>query len=88
MTEAVLLKAGLVSPRQRGTGVYDKFRARVMIPIRDPRGRVVGFTGRILDKDASPAKYMNTPETPWFHKGNLLFGLDRASGPIRKRQQA
>ena len=88
VTEEVLLKAGLVSPRQRGTGVYDKFRARVMIPIRDPRGRVVGFTGRILDKDASPAKYMNTPETAWFHKGNLLFGLDRASGPIRKRQQA
>ena len=88
VSEAVLLKAGLVSQRQRGNGIYDKFRARVMIPIRNPRGKVVGFTGRILDKDASPAKYMNTGETAWFHKGNLLFGLDRASAAIRKRQQA
>ena len=88
VSEAVLLKAGLVSRKQRGNGIYDKFRARVMIPIRDPRGKVVGFTGRILDKDASPAKYMNTGETDWFHKGNLLFGLDRASAAIRKRQQA
>lgn len=88
VSETVLLKAGLVSQRQRGNGIYDKFRARVMIPIRNPRGKVVGFTGRILDKDASPAKYMNTGETAWFHKGNLLFGLDRASAAIRKRQQA
>lgn len=88
ISEAVLLKAGLVSRKQRGNGIYDKFRARVMIPIRNPRGKVVGFTGRILDKEASPAKYMNTGETDWFHKGNLLFGLDRASAAIRKRQQA
>ena len=88
VSEDVLLKAGLVSRKQRGNGIYDKFRARVMIPIRNPRGKVVGFTGRILDKEASPAKYMNTGETDWFHKGNLLFGLDRASAAIRKRQQA
>ncbi|WP_337465504.1 DNA primase [Acidaminococcus timonensis] len=85
--EEVLLKAGLVNRRQT-RGVYDKFRERVMIPIRDPRSRVVGFTGRILNKEASPAKYMNTGETAWFHKGNLLFGLDRAAPAIRKRQQA
>ena len=87
ITEAVLLKAGLVSPRKNG-GVYDKFRERVMIPIKDPRGRVVGFTGRILNTEASPAKYMNTGETDWFHKGRLLFGLDRAARAIRQRQQA
>ena len=85
--EAVLLKAGLVSARDDGS-VYDKFRARVMIPIKDPRGKVVGFTGRILDAKASPAKYMNTGETAWFHKGRLLFGLDRAARSIRQRQQA
>lgn len=85
--EDLLLKAGLVSKRDSG-GVYDKFRGRVMIPIKDPRGRVVGFTGRILDAKASPAKYMNTGETPWFHKGRLLFGLDRAMRSIRQRQQA
>lgn len=86
--EAVLLQAGLVNKRTHGSGVYDKFRARIMIPIKNPRGHVVGFTGRILNKDASPAKYMNTGETPWFHKGKLLFGLDRAAPFIRKRQQA
>ena len=48
----------------------------------------MGFTGRILNKEVSPAKYMNTGETAWFHKGNLLFGLDRAAPAIRKRQQA
>ena len=85
--EGVLLKAGLVSTRENGD-VYDKFRARVMIPIKDPRGRVVGFTGRILDAKASPAKYMNTGETDWFHKGQLLFGLDRAARSIRQHQQA
>ncbi len=87
VSEKVLLQAGLVSARGSG-GVYDKFRERIMIPIRNPRGRTVGFTGRILDKDASPAKYMNTGETPWFHKGRLLFGLDRAAPSIRQRQQA
>ena len=59
-----------------------------MIPIKNPRGKVVGFTGRILRKEASPAKYMNTPETSWFHKGRLLFGMDRALPSIRKRRQA
>ena len=86
--EAVLLKAGLVVARSHSSGVYDKFRERIMIPIKDPRGHVVGFTGRILNAEASPAKYMNTGETAWFHKGRLLFGLDRAASPIRQRQQA
>jgi DNA primase len=88
VAEEVLLKAGLVSRSSRQPGVYDKFRERIMIPIKNPRGRVVGFTGRILRKEASPAKYMNTGETAWFHKGRLLFGLDRAMTSIRRRQQA
>src|SRR5574344_1906512 len=84
--EETIVKAGLANRNDRG-GIYDKFRARVMIPIKNPRGKVVGFTGRILDKDSSPAKYMNTGDTPWFHKGNLLFGLDAALSSIRKHKQ-
>lgn len=85
--EKTLLKAGLIGQSDSGR-IYDKFRERIMIPIKNPRGKVVGFTGRILRKEASPAKYMNTPETSWFHKGRLLFGMDRALPSIRKRRQA
>lgn len=84
--EDIIVKAGLANRREKG-GVYDKFRGRIMIPIRDARGRVAGFTGRILDKEASPAKYMNTGDTPWFHKGNILFGLDTALKSIKKHKQ-
>ena len=82
--EKTLLKAGLIGQSDSGR-IYDKFRERIMIPIKNPRGKVVGFTGRILRKEASPAKYMNTPETSWFHKGRQLFGMDRALPSIRKR---
>ncbi len=84
--ETVIVKAGLANSRGKG-GIYDKFRGRIMIPIRDARGRVVGFTGRVLDAAASPAKYMNTGDTPWFHKGNILFGLDTALKAIRSHKQ-
>ncbi len=56
---------------------YDRFRNRVMFPIQDLKGRVIAFGGRALDKDA-PAKYLNSPETPLFHKGNVLFNAARA----------
>ena len=56
---------------------YDRFRNRVMFPILDLKGRVIAFGGRALDKDA-PAKYLNSPETPLFHKGHLLFNASRA----------
>ncbi|MEQ1719418.1 MAG: DNA primase [Hyphomicrobium sp.] len=56
---------------------YDRFRNRVMFPILDLKGRVIAFGGRALDKDA-PAKYLNSPETPLFHKGNILFNAARA----------
>jgi DNA primase len=56
---------------------YDRFRNRVMFPIQDPKGRVIAFGGRALDKDA-PAKYLNSPETPLFHKGGVLFNAARA----------
>lgn len=68
----VLLKVGLLS--QKDDRVYDKFRHRLMFPIRDMRGRVVAFGGRVIDPDDKP-KYMNSPETPLFHKGRMLYGL-------------
>jgi DNA primase len=69
----LLERAGLFSKNDRGH-VYDKFRDRVMFPIFDRRGRVIAFGGRVLEKDDSP-KYLNSPETPLFHKGRELYGL-------------
>ncbi len=76
VSEESLDAAGLVLRRKDGTGRYDAFRNRVLFPIADPRGRVVGFGARTLG-DEEP-KYLNTPETVLFQKGRLLFGLDRA----------
>ncbi|NPA26188.1 MAG: DNA primase [Chloroflexi bacterium] len=74
--------AGLVVRRE--DRVYDRFRHRVMFPIRDERGRIVGFGGRTLDPNGIP-KYLNTPQTPLFDKGKVLYGLDRARHAIRQR---
>lgn len=72
------MDAGLLIERDGGDsrGAYDRFRNRVMFPIRDTRGRTIGFGGRTLAND--PAKYLNSPETPLFHKGRNLFGLFEA----------
>lgn len=75
-----LLEAGLLSESDSGRR-YDRFRHRIMFPIKDYLGRVVGFSGRVLD-DSLP-KYMNTPETPVFKKAELLYGLERAKTAIR-----
>lgn len=78
-----LEKAGLVARSERGEGRhYDRFRHRLMFPIRSPTGRVVGFGGRTLGDD--PAKYVNTAETADFHKGTLLYGLDLAKKALRE----
>jgi DNA primase len=69
------LEAGLLIAKDNG-GAYDRFRHRVMFPIRDTRGRVIGFGGRTLGDDK--AKYLNSPETPLFHKGRNLYGLFEA----------
>jgi len=81
-----ILQVGLVSERDSG-GYYDKFRHRVMIPIRDVRGRITGFGARSLDKDQMP-KYMNSPQTRLFDKSRILYGLDKARKAIRKEDQA
>ena len=78
--EHLLVTAGLAVKRERSGGVYDRFRNRVIIPIADERGRIVGFGGRALE-GAMP-KYLNTAETPVFNKRKLLFGLDRAHRAI------
>ena len=85
-TEAELLEAGLVSQRESG-GFIDRFRNRLMIPIRDETGKMTGFGARILDPNDVP-KFMNSPETPLFSKSRLLYGLDRARKPIRAANQA
>ena len=79
-----LNEAGLLSSNDNGR-TYDRFRNRVMFPIRDRRGRVVGFGGRVLDN--STPKYLNSPETPVFHKGRELYGLYQARKANRKLQR-
>jgi DNA primase len=69
----LLEKTGMLSKSDNGR-LYDKFRARIMFPIADRRGRVIAFGGRVLEKDDGP-KYLNSPETPLFHKGRELYGL-------------
>ena len=83
---ALLEAAGLVVARKGGDGFYDRFRGRVMVPIRDRQGRVIGFGGRSLD--GGEPKYLNSPETEVFEKGRHLFGLDRAADPIRRADRA
>ena len=76
-SQAALLAGGLVierdQPRAGSEPYYDRFRDRIMFPIRDPRGRVLGFGGRVIDK--GEPKYLNSPETELFHKGRELYGL-------------
>ncbi len=77
-----IVKAGLALPRKSGQGEYDRFRDRLIFPIRDVNGRTVAFGGRALG-DAEP-KYLNSPETPAYVKGNHLYGLDLARDAIRR----
>lgn len=92
-SEQELIEAGLLSTRTgddkdiQAGNLFDRFRNRIMIPIRDERGRMAGFGARILDPNDVP-KFMNSPQTPLFDKGHLLYGLDRARKEIRARDQA
>ncbi len=89
--ESEIVTAGLGQKRQSGSGVIDRFRERLMIPLRDQHGNTVGFTGRVLPTSSasstsptSSPKYMNSPETPVYHKGELVFGLDVAKRAIKE----
>lgn len=79
-----LLASGLLTKNEQGR-VYDRFRERIMFPIRDRRGRVIGFGGRVLGK--GEPKYLNSPETEIFHKGNELYGLFEARNQTRKLER-
>ena len=84
-TESQLLEAGLIVETEGGR-THDRFRGRLIFPIRDARGRTVGFGARALD-DSMP-KYLNSPQTPLFDKSSILYGIDRAAGAIRKQDMA
>src|SRR3954470_21230805 len=87
MAPGELLEVGLATARESARGgVYDKFRARVIFPIRDQNGHAVGLGGRLLEGDGP--KYLNSPATPLFDKSRTLYLIDRAKGQIRKSGQA
>jgi DNA primase len=79
-------QAGLIGRKNSGKGFYDRFRRRIMFPIMDAGGKVCGFSGRVLD-DKQP-KYLNSPESPVFKKGSLLFGLHQHRQEIRQSSRA
>ncbi len=81
-----IVEAGMASERDNGS-FYDRFRNRLMFPIRDARGKMTGFGGRILNPDDVP-KFMNSPQSPLFDKSSLLYGLDKARKAIRSENQA
>ncbi|MCI4658532.1 DNA primase [Cryobacterium zhongshanensis] len=82
-----LTLAGLVSSREGSSGIYDRFRGRLVWPIRDITGQTIGFGARkLLDDDKGP-KYLNTPETPIYHKAQVLYGLDLAKRDISRSHQ-
>ena len=85
-SDAELLAGGLLSQGQRG--IYDRFRGRLMWPIHSAAGDVIGFGARKLHDDDDGPKYLNTPETPVYHKSEVLFGIELAKKEIARRQQA
>jgi DNA primase len=82
-----LKEAGLLSENPEKERIYDRFRNRIMIPIRDAQGRMAGFGARILDPNDVP-KFLNSPQTSLFDKGRLLYGMDHARKSIREKDQA
>ncbi|MDY7543707.1 MULTISPECIES: DNA primase [unclassified Cryobacterium] len=82
-----LTLAGLVSSREGSSGVYDRFRGRLVWPIRDITGQTIGFGARKLLEDDKGPKYLNTPETPIYHKAQVLYGLDLAKRDISRSHQ-
>ena len=94
VSPVVATKVGLIAPRKNGSGHYDWFRHRLMFAILDARGRVLGFSGRVLPDpetgtvDKQSPKYINSPESPVYQKGHTLFGLYQARQAIRQEEEA
>jgi len=91
-SESEIIAAGLGQKRKSGSGTIDRFRSRLMVPLRDQHGNTVGFTGRVLpgladDKNVEGPKYMNSPETAVYHKGQLLYGLEFAKRASKEHKQ-
>jgi DNA primase len=84
----IVEQAGLIVRKEGGTDYYDRFRGRLMFPISDEQGRVVGFSGRLLASDAKTAKYINSPETPIFAKRKVFFGLDKSKRALLEAEFA
>ncbi len=82
-----LLQVGLIISRSKGEGFYDRFRQRLMFPIYNTQGKVIGFGGRALDDEQQP-KYLNSPDTPLYHKGEGFYGLNWALEDIGKNGSA
>ncbi len=81
-----MFEAGLLVKSERGS-YYDRFRGRLVFPIKDMRGNVIGFSGRTLDKGSQEAKYINTPETSIYHKRETLYGINLAKESIKKAKE-
>jgi len=87
--DSVLLEVGLLVQREEGKEPYDRFRNRIIFPILSPSGKVLAFGGRILGKSGPGVpKYLNSPESPVYHKGEVLYGLSWAKNPIRREEAA
>ncbi|MBN4074047.1 DNA primase [bacterium AH-315-E10] len=85
-TDELLLKAGILTQKDNQaeqSKVYDRWRGRLMFPITNDQGRIVGFSGRVITEDFKGGKYVNSPETPIFHKSRLLYGLSQARQAVR-----
>lgn len=85
---ALVEQGGLILKRDGSEGYYDRFRGRLMFPIADEQGRIIAFSGRVLDPDAKAAKYVNSPETPIFTKGKVFYGLDQSKRAILDSKRA
>lgn len=83
--EEEIMENGLLIKSEKGS-YYDRFRGRLMFPLKDSRNNVLGFSGRILDENEKEAKYINTPETPIYHKRETLFGINLAKEEIKNKQ--
>lgn len=85
-SQSEMVDSGLAIQKQQSTAVYDRFRGRVMFPLKDHRGNTLGFSGRILSGE-SEAKYVNTPETTLYHKRTMLFGLNITKDAVKKENK-
>ena len=82
-----MAESGLIIHKEGDDSYFDRFRGRIMFPIRDENGKTIAFSGRILNTDGEDAKYLNSPETPIFHKSQVLYNLDKARASVRKSRQ-